>query len=140
VGSGTTSIIGLELEEKSSLIEWYLAQTAPINGYTKAIYSGLTTPEMARVIEDIALNHDTLNGIYHVASDPISKYEVLRKLSVLLDGRAAAVTPSDDFVCDRSLNASRFRAATDYIAPTWDEMLRELAGEIVDREGERGAH
>jgi len=131
-----TSIIGLELEEKSSLIEWYLAQNSPVNGFSKAIYSGFTTAEMARIIEHVAMDYPELNGVYHVASAPVSKYDLLRKLSALLGGRAATVSATDDFVCDRSLNASRFGAMTGYVAPSWDRMLSELADEIVGRDGE----
>lgn len=128
-----TSIIGLELDNRSSLIEWYLAQSNPVSGYTKAIYSGVTTSEIARVIEEIALNHTDLAGLYHVASEPISKYELLTKLSALLGGVAVEVKPDNKFECDRSLDGSRFKDATGYVTPTWEEMLRELADEIIAR-------
>jgi len=128
-----TSIIGLELSAKASLIEWYLSQREPVNGFSRAIYSGFPTAEMARIIELVALSHPTLRGVYHVASAPISKYDLLRRFSAMLDGLAAAVERDDSFACDRSLDGSRFAAATGYAAPSWDDMLRELANEVLDR-------
>ncbi|NIQ14290.1 MAG: sugar nucleotide-binding protein, partial [Candidatus Dadabacteria bacterium] len=62
-----SSIIGLELQHKKSLIEWFLSQKGEIRGFRKAIYTGLTTMEMARVIERILLEYTGLNGIYHIA-------------------------------------------------------------------------
>lgn len=132
-----TSIIGLELQHKKSLIEWFLAQTGQINGFRKAIYSGLTTMEMARVIANILANHPGISGVYHVASSPISKYDLLSKLAGLLK-RDIEILPDDVFVCDRSLNADRFMQATGYVAPGWDEMLAELANRIKSRDSLKG--
>ena len=129
-----TSIIGLELRHKKSLIEWFLSQSGEINGFQKAIYSGLTTMEMARVIEHLLVNHPDLSGIYHLASTPISKYELLSLLARLLKRNDIVIKPDDKFVCDRSLDASRFMRDTGYIAPAWDIMLKELADRIISRD------
>jgi dTDP-4-dehydrorhamnose reductase len=125
-----TSIIGLELSRKKSLIEWFLAQTGTIKGFRKAIYTGLTTMEMARVIERVIVHYPQLSGVYHVASEPITKYHLLSRLAEKLNRTDINIGPDDDFVCDRSLNAERFRSETHYAAPNWDEMLDELAGLI----------
>ncbi len=129
-----SSIIGLELQHKKSLIEWFLSQKGEIRGFRKAIYTGLTTMEMARVIERILLEYTGLNGIYHIASMPISKFDLLSELSRLLDRRDIMIIPDDTFVCDRSLNAEYFRKLTGYLAPAWNNMLGELADRIKSRE------
>ena len=72
-----TSIIGHELNTSHSLIEWFLRQQGEISGYTKAIFSGLPTIELARVIRDFVLPNPSLSGLYHVAAAPISKYDLL---------------------------------------------------------------
>ena len=73
-----TSIIGRELSRKTGLLEWFLAQREPIKGYTNAIYSGLTTQELARVIEHLLVRVSSeRSGLYHVSSEPISKYDLL---------------------------------------------------------------
>jgi dTDP-4-dehydrorhamnose reductase len=129
-----TSIIGLELQHRKSLIEWFLAQKGEIRGYRKAIYSGLTTMEMARVIDNILLEWPDLRGIYHVASAPISKFDLLNELARQLDRKDIRIIPDDDFVCDRSLDAGQFRKVTGYEAPAWESMLAELADRIKSRE------
>jgi len=129
-----TSIIGLELSYKNSLIEWFLSKKGKIKGFHKAIYTGLTTMEMARVIEFILVEHKKLFGVYHVASDPIDKYNLLSKLSEILQRNNLTIELDNTFVCDRSLNAERFNKTTGYAAPTWDDMLQELANLIILRE------
>lgn len=128
-----TSIIGLELARKSSLIEWFLAQTGDIHGYRRAVYSGLTTLEMARVIDHILCNCPTLSGVWHVASSPITKYDILSILIKLLDINDVNLVPYDDFVANRSLKAERFQHETGYTPPSWGTMLEELAQQIRKR-------
>ena len=130
-----TSIIGLELSRKRSLIEWYLAQSGTISGYTQAIFSGLTTWELARVVRMLIERHAALHGVFQVVSRPISKYELLRRLTETLGRRDISVQPDDSFQCDRSLVGDRFAAATGYQAPSWDEMLAELAEAVAERNG-----
>ncbi|RMH62373.1 MAG: SDR family oxidoreductase [Zetaproteobacteria bacterium] len=127
-----TSIIGLELSRKKSLIEWFLAQHGRIQGYRRAIYSGFTTIEMARIIERILTRHADMYGLWHVASQPISKYDLLLQLAHLLH-KDIEIVADDSFVCDRSLDASRFNAHTGYRPPTWDVMLAELAEQVRER-------
>lgn len=128
-----TSIIGLELARKESLVEWFLKQRGAIKGFIKAIYSGFTTQEMARIIELILVKHTSLSGLWHVSSTPISKFDLLNKLKNYLNRKDVKIEPSDELVCDRSLNASLFLEATDYQPPSWDEMLKELTQQILER-------
>ena len=72
-----TSIIGHELAGAHSLIGWFLAQSGTVRGFTRALFSGLPTVELARVIRDHVLPRPALRGVYHVASAPISKYDLL---------------------------------------------------------------
>ncbi len=132
-----TSIIGLELHHNQGLIEWFLAQRGKIKGFRRAIYSGLTTEEMARVVERILAKHTELSGLWHVASAPISKYELLCTLADKLGRSDVEIEPDDSLVCDRSLNATRFSEATGYTAPSWDTMLDQLVDQIWLREGKR---
>ncbi|TNF91514.1 MAG: SDR family oxidoreductase [Gammaproteobacteria bacterium] len=128
-----TSIIGLELARKKSLIEWFLSQKGTIKGYSNAIYSGFTTLEMAKIIEHVVLNKPDMSGVWHVASSPISKYELLRTLSSLLSRDDIEIVKDEDFICDRSLNADRFNNTAEYSPPSWDHMMKELAQQIRER-------
>jgi len=124
------SAIGLELAGAHGLVEWFLMQRGTIKGYRKAIYSGLISNELARVIEDILVNHPGLSGIWNVASVPINKYALLVQLSQRLGRTDIEIEPDDNFICDRSLNGAAFREKTGYIAPSWADMLDELAIQI----------
>ena len=126
-----SSVIGRELSCKRSLVEWYLAQRGVIRGYRRAIYSGFTTREMARIVDMLLVRQPDMHGIWHVASAPISKFDLLSGLHRRLGRSDARVEPWDEFMCDRSLDGSRFAQATGYRAPEWDRMLDELAGEIA---------
>lgn len=127
------STIGLELDDAHGLIEWFLAQTGIIKGFRKAIYSGLTSVRLAEIVERILVEYDELSGIWHVASEPINKYDLLKKLADLLDRKDIDIQPDDSFICDRSLDGRRFAAETGYQAPSWDVMLSELAKQIQRR-------
>lgn len=128
-----TSMIGLELHRKRSLIEWYLAQSGTIRGFSRAIYSGLTTLELSRVIGMLITRFPELSGVYQVVSEPISKYDLLAQLNTLLARDDLAIERDDNFFCDRSMKGDLFEAATGYRAPTWDSMLGELAATIRQR-------
>lgn len=117
-----TSIIGHELKGSYGLIDWFLAQEGTIRGFTKAIYTGFPTKELARVISDYILPNEELSGLYHVSSDPISKYELLKMVAERYDKRIT-IEPYDDFVLDRSIDSSRFRSLTGYVPPTWAELV-----------------
>jgi len=129
------STIGLELAGAHGLVEWFLAQRGKIQGFRRAIYSGLTSSELARVIENILINHYTLSGIWNIASAPINKYDLLMQLAAKLGRNDIEIEPSDSFVCDRSLNGAKFCRQTGYVPPSWNAMITELADEIKDRDG-----
>lgn len=130
-----TSIIGLELGRKGSLIEWFLAQQGRIKGFRRAIYSGLTTIEMARAIEHFLVKEPELGGLWQLSSGAIDKYDLLTRLSRRLGRKDVEIVPDDDFVCDRSLDSSALMARTSYRVPAWDAMLDELAEAIRSRTG-----
>src|SRR3546814_10008065 len=57
-----TSIIGHELTTAHSLLGWFLAPPGPVRGFSRAIFSGLTTVELARVIRDVVLPRTALKA------------------------------------------------------------------------------
>ena len=125
-----TSIIGLELKQKTSLVEWFIAQRGKkVQGFRGAIYSGFTTMEMARIIEKVLVERPEAHGLYHVSSEPISKFDLLLKINDHMKLNID-VEPQDDFQCDRSLDSSRFRREFGYQPPTWDKMVDELSEEF----------
>lgn len=127
-----TSIIGLELARFRSLIEWFLRQEGRVPGYRRAIFSGVTTAELTRVIAMILTDHPGLSGLFHVASAPISKFALLKDFAARA-GLPVELVPDDQVVIDRSLDGSVFAARTGYVVPSWDVMLDELAAELRGR-------
>lgn len=121
-----TSMIGRELREHRSLLDWVLQQDGrTIKGYRRALYSGLTTIELARVICRVIQDHAALRGLYQVTSETITKYDLLT-LIVDAFGLETRVEPDVEFFCDRSLVGERFRLATGYLAPPWPQLVTDL--------------
>ncbi|AWY43538.1 NAD-dependent epimerase/dehydratase family protein [Pseudomonas putida] len=120
-----TSIIGRELSGARSLVGWFLAQQGKVDGFTRAVFSGLPTMELARVINEYVLPRPHLHGLYHVAAKPINKYDLL-KLVANTYGKDTEIVPSDRLTIDRSLNADRFKEATGYVAPEWPVLIKNM--------------
>lgn len=120
-----TSIIGHELASAHGLVGWFLSQQGKVRGYRKAIFSGLPTVELARVVRDFVLPNTSLTGLYHVAAEPIAKYDLLQLVGAAY-GRDTEIEPDDGVVIDRSLNATRFNEATGYIAPPWPALVARM--------------
>ena len=120
-----TSMIGHELGEGRSLVNWFLAQDGCIKGYKKAIFSGFPTVELARVIEDFVINNSKLHGVYHISADPISKYELLSLVAETY-GKKNKIIPDENYVIDRSLNSSLFRSLTGFAPRSWANMIETM--------------
>lgn len=120
-----TSIIGHELAGHRSLINWFIAQQGSINGFTRAIYSGLPTVELATVIRDWILPRSDLHGIYHIASKPINKFHLLQLVAKVY-GKTIEIIPAETPIIDRSLNADRFNEATGYVPPEWPILVQRM--------------
>jgi dTDP-4-dehydrorhamnose reductase len=121
-----TSMVGRELESKLGLLEWFLAQRGgSAKGYQKAIFTGLTTPVLATLIATIAEQHKNMEGLRHIAADAITKYDLLSLINATY-GLKVKLEPDTSFVCDRSLNGTKFRDETGFRAPAWPEMIRAL--------------
>lgn len=117
-----TSIIGHELDSRRALVDWFLSQNGRVRGYSKAIFSGLPTVELARVIRDVVLPRPELHGLYHVSAQPIAKDALLRLIATTY-GKQIDIEADDSVVIDRSLNSERFMAATGYLAGDWRSLI-----------------
>ena len=120
-----TSIIGHELRGFHGLIEWFLSQKASVRGFTNAIFSGFPTVEIAHIICERVISNFDLQGVYHLSSSPISKYELL-KLVAEKYGKQINIEPYNDYIVDRSLDSSKFQKATRYCPPTWSELVDKM--------------
>lgn len=122
-----TSMIGRELEGAHGLLEWFLARRGGgVRGFKQAVFSGFTTQTLADVLARVVGEYPQMSGIWHVAAEPINKFDLLAllKQALALD---IEIEPDETFVCDRSLNAERFRQATGLALPPWPEMIERIA-------------
>lgn len=124
-----TSIIGWQLSDPTGLVGWFAGhRDRPLHGFTRAVFSGLTTRALTDVIRDTVLPDPELSGLWHLSADPIDKYTLLTKIADLM-GWKTDIMPVDEPIIDRSLDSTRFRERTGWIPRSWDDMLEELASE-----------
>ncbi len=124
-----SSIIGRELHHHHSLLDWLLSKNhTRVQGFSRVIYSGLTTIELATVVDRVIRQHPSLHGLYQVATEPITKDTLLRLLikAYRLDIQVDTV---DTPVSDRSFSGARFAADTGYVAPPWPQLVEALAAD-----------
>ena len=120
-----TSIIGPELKQGLSLLEWFLGQKESINGYTNAIYSGFTTNELINILESYIISNPSISGLYNVASNPISKYELLKIIAKVYH-KQIIINPFDEFKSDKSLNCCKFTKDFNFQKKSWSQMILEM--------------
>ena len=118
-----TSIIGHELQGGDGLVSWFLSQQKSCECYSSAIFSGFPTVVLAQIIRDIVIPRTDLNGVYHIASNPISKCDLLRLIAEVYGKKIKFIT-NDKVDINRSLSAERFQAITGYIPPDWPQLIK----------------
>jgi len=126
-----TSIIGHELNTNKSLVDWFLSQNNTVNGFTKAIYSGLPTVELANVIDKYVVPNSKLQGLYHVAGNSINKYDLLNLISKIYN-KKILIEQSEKLVIDRSLVADKFNNETGYIPPDWQTLIELMNDDYMN--------
>ncbi|UUX92229.1 dTDP-4-dehydrorhamnose reductase family protein [Methanoplanus endosymbiosus] len=121
-----TSIIGRELNDGHSLVEWFISQNGrSVKGFKKAIFSGLTTLEHGNILCRIINEFPDLTGVWNLASEPISKFDLLDTINKYYD-LDITIESDDSLVIDRSLDGLGFRNKTGIIVPNWEDMISEM--------------
>lgn len=122
-----TSIIGRELFTAHSLVEWFISKSgSTVKGFVNAVFSGFPTIILADILADVIINYPKLNGLYHISSDPINKFDLLQLIKEAYQ-LPIQIEPFEDFKIDRSLNSSKFREATGFRPLEWREMINKMA-------------
>ncbi len=118
------SIIGPDLSERGiGLFNWFMKQEGQINGFTKAIWTGVTTLTLAKAMEQAL--EENLTGLYNlVNNETISKYELLRLFNKYMREGQIEILPSDNLSLDKSLINNR----TDFSfkVPSYEAMVAEM--------------
>ncbi len=121
-----TSIIGRELFTKHGLVEWFLSQAGNVNGYTRAIFSGLSTAELSRTI--IKLLDKNTQGTLNVGTDKIDKFSLLDMMKHEFKREDITLNPYDKFHCDRSLDITHMRKLG-ISTKNYQMMIKEMAAD-----------
>jgi len=119
------SAIGHELITKDGLLDWFLSRNDKVEGYKKAIFSGLTVLELARIIDIFILPRKELKGILHIAGFPISKYDLLNMISSEYK-KSIELIPNDSFKINRSLDSTYFTRITGYQIQPWPLLIKSM--------------
>ena len=126
-----TSFIGRELASSYGLLEWFLSNRGgKVPGFTNAIFSGFPSLHLSRIIADVIMSQQSLSGLYHISSEPISKFKLLTLINKAMRLNIE-IEEYPGFHCDRSLDSSRYRQETGFTAPSWEQMIDELAQDAV---------
>lgn len=120
-----TSIIGHHYYQNKGLVNWFLNANKSVSGYARYIYSGLPTVELSRIIVKFILPNNDINGLFHIASKPISKFELLQLISEVYNKKIKIVSLKDPQV-NRTLNSTKFIKFTEYTQLSWIEMILEM--------------
>lgn len=119
-----TSIVGPDMKPKGiGLLNWFMQQDNTVVGYTKAMWTGVTTIQLAKIMEVAA--KDKVHGLFNmVYEEPISKYELLKIFNKYLKNNSLIIEPCDKIVTDKSLRRTRFEL--EYSIPDYEVMVMEM--------------
>ncbi|MDC3031267.1 SDR family oxidoreductase [Prochlorococcus sp. AH-716-P08] len=120
------SVIGHEINSKNGLLEWFLKQEGEVKGYKKAIFSGITVLELAKVIDMHIIPNQNLRGVYHVSGQSISKYNLLKIIASEYK-KVIKIVPNEEVKIDRSLNSTKFNKITGYQSEAWPKLIKSMA-------------
>ncbi len=118
------SIIGPDLNKDGiGLFNWFMKQEGQINGYYKAIWTGVTTLTLAKAM-NMALENN-LTGLFNlVNNETINKFELLKLFNKHMRGNALTIFPSDVVVLDKSLINNR--DDFEFTVPSYEQMIIEM--------------
>ncbi|WP_339381659.1 SDR family oxidoreductase [Aeromonas jandaei] len=127
-----TSIIGHELDSAVSLVDWFLSQSGAVNGFSKAVFSGVPTCYIAKLLADNILNRPEICGLYHLSAEPINKHNLISLVADIY-GKDIEINESTQLVIDRSLDSSRLRQELDLTVPSWNELIEFMHNDYLTR-------
>lgn len=126
------SAIGQELISHTELLDWFLrSDLSEIRGFDSVLYSGITTPVLAREIIKIATLHKRMRGLFQISSTPISKYELLCIVNEVFE-KNISIKRDDSLISNKVLSCDKFSRETGFKAPSWRDMILELRALEVD--------
>jgi dTDP-4-dehydrorhamnose reductase len=125
-----TSIIGPDMNKDGiGLFNWFIKQQGEINGYTKAIWTGVTSLTLAKAMEKAT--EYNLVGLYNlVNNETINKYEMLKLFNKYFKKNQMTINQSNDVILNKSLINTR--TDFDFIIPSYEDMIKEMKEWVVN--------
>lgn len=119
------SIIGPDIKENGiGLLNWFMKQEKSVDGFTGAIWTGQTTLQLAKTMEQAAKLR--AHGLYNAVPDEsINKYELLKLFNAYIRRKPIEINPIDRFIADKSMIRTRYEGF-EYKIPGYEQMIKEL--------------
>lgn len=119
------SIVGPDIKQNGiGLLNWFMLQNGEVDGYTKTMWTGQTTLQLAKTMEVAA--RERAYGLYNTVPDTnISKYELLKLFNHYMRNDELKINAVEGVNVDKSLKRTRFDF--DYSIPDYETMVRELS-------------
>ena len=124
------SIIGPDMNPDGiGLFNWFMKQTGTINGFTGAIWTGVTTLSLAKAMEQAV--KENLTGLYNLVNENnISKYELLVLFNHYFRNNSITIKPSDKLQLDKTLISLRSNEFS-FKVPSYEQMIVEMKEWVV---------
>jgi len=118
------SIIGPDMKENGiGLFNWFMKQNGTINGYTKVVWTGVTTLTLAKAMERAA--RESLTGVYNlVNNESISKFDLLGLFNKYIRDERITILPNDTVSLNKSL--VNYRKDFSFEVPRYEQMVIEM--------------
>ena len=119
------SIVGPDMNmDGIGLFNWFMKQTGTIDGFTGAMWTGVTTLTLAKAMEQAI--KENLTGIYNLVNGSnISKYELLKLFNQYFRNNSITILPSNNFQLDKTLISFRFDEFS-FKVPSYEQMILEM--------------
>ncbi len=123
-----TSIIGPDNNKEGiGLFEWFINQEGEVNGYKNVLWTGVTTIELAKVIETVIKNN--IVGLQHVVNNKIiSKYDLLKLISTVFNKE---IKINEEVNNKSAKTLIRTNKSFDYEIPSYEKMIKEMKEWII---------
>lgn len=124
-----TSIVGPDSNPKGiGLFQWFMNQEDSVGGYTKVIWTGVTTIELAKQIE-VAIKNN-LVGLNHVVNNEfISKHDLITLFKKSFN-KKIKISKNDKVVSEKTL--VRTDASYNFEIPSYEVMVEEMREWVVN--------
>tara|TARA_E500000178_G_C16746235_1_gene628320 strand:+ start:33 stop:431 length:399 start_codon:yes stop_codon:yes gene_type:complete len=119
-------MIGREIFNHTELFEWLNSmKDKQVEGFSNVIFSGVTTSWMGNTLNDILKHNFDLSGIYNISSQPISKYDLITKLSRAFNLNIDIIK-NINIKSNKVLNSKKFTEITGINCPSWDTLIDQF--------------